>query len=327
MSALQNKNYAPVYFLGGDESYFIDKISDYIQENALDEAEKSFNQTILYGKETDATTILNAAKRFPMMTDRQVVIIKEAQEVKDFENLIHYIENPLKSTILVLSYKHKKPDKRKKVFKSLQKNAVYFEVKKMYDDQVPGWITNYVSSKGYSIEHKAAMLLVEFLGSDLSKISNEIDKLIISLDNDSKAIGSALIERNIGISKDYNVFELQNALGSKDALKANRIINYFSSNPKDHSMPAIIAALYNYFSKILIYYWIKDKSKENLASEMGVHPYFVKDYVKAAKAYNPNQLINSISLLREYDMKSKGYKGVMISQGDLLKELIFKIIH
>ncbi|MFC2090761.1 DNA polymerase III subunit delta [Bacteroidota bacterium] len=327
LSDLQKKQYHPVYFLSGEEPYYIDKVSDYIQEHALTEEEKTFNQTIVYGKDSDAVTIMNAAKRFPMMSSLQVVIVKEAQEIKDIENLVHYIEAPLKSTILVLNYKYKKPDKRKKVFKSLMANSIYLNSKKLYDNEVPAWISGYVSSKNFSIEPKASVLLVEFLGNELAKISNEIDKLIITLGDQEKRITSSLIERNIGISKDFNNFELQNALGKKDVLKANRIINYFASNQKNHPLVLTINTLYAFFSKLLIYYWIKDKSRDNLAEQLGIRPFFVKDYVEAARNYNANKVIQIIGILREYDLKSKGYKGVSLAPGDLLKEMVFKIIH
>jgi DNA polymerase-3 subunit delta len=327
LSDLQNKKFHPIYFLTGEESYYIDKISDYIQENALDEAAKSFNQTILYGKDSDALTIMNAAKRFPMMSSHQVVIVKEAQEIKEWDDLIHYIEQPLASTLLVLNYKYKKPDKRKKIFKLLVQKSVYFESSKLYESQLPAWISGYVSEKNMSIEPKATALLVEFLGSDLSKIANEIDKLIISMKDDQKTINSVLIERNIGISKDFNNFELQNALGQRDILKANRIINYFADNQKSHPLVLTINTLFSFFSKILVYYWIDDKSKDNLAAQLGVRPFFVKDYVAAARNYNAKKVIQIIEILREYDLKSKGYKGTMIAPGDLLKEMIFKILH
>jgi DNA polymerase III subunit delta len=327
LAGLKKREYHPVYFLTGDEPYYIDLVSDYIQEHVLGEAEKSFNLTVLYGKETDAHAVMNAAKRFPMMSSHQVVIVKEAQEMSKFDDLIHYIEKPLGSTLLVLNYKHTNPDKRKKVFKSLLKNSVYLESKKLYDNQVPTWITGYLSSRNFSIEPKASVLLTEFLGSDLSKISNEIDKLIISLKEGEQKITPALIERNIGISKDFNNFELQRAIGKKDVVAANRIINYFADNQKNHPLVVTISLLYSFFSKILIYYWIKDKSKDNLAEQLGVRPFFVKDYVDAARNYNAAKVIRIIELLREYDLKSKGYKGTVIPEGDLLKELIYKIIH
>ena len=324
---IQNEVYHPVYFLTGEEPYYIDRVSDLIQESVLSEEEKTFNQIILYGKDADAVTVMNAAKRFPMMSTRQVVIVKEAQEIKDIDNLFHYIENPLKSTLLVLDYKYKKPDKRKKVFKSLLANSVYLDSRKLYDNEVPAWISAYVSSKNYSIEPKASALLVEFLGTELSKISNEIDKLIIALGQEEKMITSGLIERNIGISKDFNNFELQNAIGKKDILKANRIINYFAGNQKSHPLVLTINTLYSFFSKLLIYYWINDKSRDNLAEKLGVRPFFVKDYIEASRNYNANKVIQVIGILREYDLKSKGYKGITLAPGDLLKEMVFKILH
>ncbi|MCF8224509.1 MAG: DNA polymerase III subunit delta [Bacteroidales bacterium] len=324
---LKQKQYHPVYFLSGDEPYYIDLVTSFIQTHVLNDSEKTFNQTILYGKDADAATIVNTAKRFPMMASHQVVIVKEAQEINDLDQLEHYIEKPLGSTLLVLHYKHKKPDKRRKIFKSLMKNSVFLESKKLYDDQVPGWISAYVSSKDFTIEPKAAALLVEFLGNDLSKIANEIDKLIISVDEGTANINASFIERNIGISKDYNNFELHNALGCRDVLKANRIINYFGDNQKNISIQQTIGVLYTFFSKLLVYFWIRDKSRENLSRELGVNIYFVKDYQTAAKYYNPNQVIRVIELLREYDLKSKGYQGTMVPPGELLKELIFKILH
>jgi DNA polymerase-3 subunit delta len=327
LADLKKKKIHPVYFLTGDEPYYIDQISDYIQENLLGEAEKAFNQTILYGKDVDAIGVMNAAKRFPMMSPLQVVIVKEAQEMDKIDDLVHYVENPLQSTVLVLNYKYKTPDKRKKVFKSLLNKSVCLESKKLYDNQVLAWISGYVSSKNISIEPKAAALLVEFLGNDLSKISNEIDKLIISLGEGKSQITSALIERNIGISKDFNNFELQNAVGKRDVLSANRIINYFAENQKNHPLVLTINILYTFFSKLMIYHWTKDKSKDNLIEQLGVRSFFLKDYLEAARNYNASQVIYIIGLLREYDLKSKGYKGTAIPPGELLKELIFKILH
>ncbi len=328
LSDLKQKVYHPIYFLTGDEPFYIDKITQYIQDNVLNEAEKNFNQTIMYGKDSEARTIMDSSKRFPMMATHQVVILKEAQELKDFEDLVYYIEQPLKSTLLVINYKYKKLDKRKKIAKSLQKNAVFFESKKLYDNQVPGWISNYISAKKYAIQPKAAALLSEFLGSDLSKITNELDKLIITLDENEKTITSEHIERNIGISKDYNIFELQNALGKKDVLKANRIINYFAANQKKNHITPTISSLYSYFSKILIYYWMKDKSEENVFTTLKLHSrFFVKDYVNAARMYSPAKVVQIIEILREYDLKSKGFGGNSQPAGELLKEMTFKILH
>lgn len=324
---LKDKQYHPIYFLYGEEPYYIDLISNYIAQNTLTEAEKSFNQTVLYGKDSDGPSVINAARRFPMMSDKQVIIVKEAQELKDFDSLEHYVDKPLASTILVINYKYKKPDKRKKVFKLLTGNTISFESKKLYDNQVPGWITAYLAGRNYRIQPKAASLLAEFLGNDLAKITNEIDKLMIVLGEKENTITSEHIERNIGISKDYNQFELQKALGSKDVVKANRIINYFSENQKTNHITQTISSLYYYFSKLLIFYYLKDRSRQNVATVLKINPYFVNDYVEAASNYRPTRVAEIISILRDYDMRSKGYEGDTTSAGNLLKELIFKILH
>ncbi len=323
---LKNKIYKPIYFLYGEESYFIDQISDYIANNVLDEAEKAFNQVVMYGKDSKVEDVINAAKRFPMMANHQVLIVKEAQQLKQIEKLQFYAEQPLNSTILVVNYKNKTFDKRKKVYKAIKKIGVIFESKKLYENQVASWIKNYLKKKKYTISPVSSKLLTDFLGTDLSKISNELDKLMITLPENS-TITPDDIEKNIGISKDYNVFELQTALGQKNILKANRIINHFASNPKDTPMVMIIISLFGYFSKILTYHYTKDKSQNNIASVLGVHPFFVKDYISAAQRYNSRKTVAVISMLREYDMKSKGYGNVSTTHGDLLKELIFKILH
>jgi len=324
---LKNKAYKPIYFLHGDEPYYIDLVTEFISKKVLTEAEQSFNQTIMYGKESDAGQVINAAKRFPMMASHQVIVLKEAQELKEFEKLIHYVENPQPSTLLVINYKYKNPDKRKKVFKSLQKNAVFFQSKKLYDNQVPGWISGYVSGRKYSIEPKAAALLGEFLGSDLSRIANEVDKLIIAIGDKSKNITPEDVEKNIGISKDFNQFELQNALGRKDVVAANRIIRHFAANERKYPIPLITGSLYSYFSKLLMIHYAKDKSQQGVASLLKVHPFFAKDYLAAAKRYTAGKLVGIISLLRTYDMKSKGYEGTSTPDGELMKELVFKILH
>ncbi len=324
---LKNKIYHPVYFLTGDEPFYIDKITDYAAQNILTPEEKSFNQTILYGRDVDAAAIINTAKRFPMMANQQLVIVREAQEVKNFEELIHYIENPLKSTILFLTYKYKSLDKRLKVYKALRENAIIMESKKLYDDKVPGWIASFLRSKDYQIEPKAAMLLTEFLGNDLSKIANETEKLIITLPQGMKIITADHIEKNIGISKEYNNFELQNALVSRNAVKANRIIRYFADNQKNHHISATITSLYFFFSKLLTYHFLKDRSRKNVAASLKINPYFVTEYEAAARIYKTKKVVLIISLLREYDLKSKGYGNVTTEPGDLLKELVFKILH
>lgn len=328
ISELKNKIYKPIYFLSGDEPYFIDLITKYINDNVLTDAEKSFNQSVMYGKETEIHTVINAAKRFPMMANYQVVIVKEAQNIKKIDDLIHYANAPLKSTILVINYKYKTLDKRKKLYKALNENCVLYESKKLYDNEVPGWINGYLKNKNRTVDPSAGMLLTEYLGNDLSKIANELDKLIITLPEGEFKISTSHIERNIGISKDYNNFELHKALTQKNVLKSNRIVNYFGHNSKDNPFTLTISSLYHFYSKVLTYHFIKDKSdRRGIAATLKVNPYFVGDYEKAAKSYNPRKTVEIISLLREYDLKSKGYNNVSTSHGELLKELVYKILH
>lgn len=311
----------------GEESFFIDQITDYIIENALNESERDFNQTILYGKDTDIGTIVTTARRFPMMAEKQLVVVKEAQNIKNIDQLSSYVQNPLTSTILVINYKYKSLDKRKSFTKEVAKNGILFESKKIYENQVPDWIKNHASKNGFQVDSKACFLLAEFLGNDLGKITNALEKLTINIKN-GNTISPSDIERNIGISKDFNNFELQNALGKKDIFKANQIINYFSTNEKNNPMVVTIALLHSYFSKVLKYYFIKNKTNDKtVASSLRINPYFVKDYKLAARNYNPKKLVSIIALLREYDLKSKGIGNVSSKHGDLLKELIFKILH
>ncbi len=247
--------------------------------------------------------------------------------MKSFGELIHYVEKPQPSTLLVINYKYKKPDKRQKIFKVLEKKAVWFESKKMYDNQVPGWIAAYASKQKYNMEPKAAALLAEFLGSDLSKIVNEVEKLTVAIGKQGETITPALVEKHIGFSKDFNQFELQDALGKRDVLKANRIINYFAENDKKYPFPLTIISLYYFFSKLLLFHYTKDKSKQNLAATLKVNPFFVKDYEAAARRYSAAKLVEIISLLRVYDMRSKGYEGSTTPSRELTRELIFRILH
>lgn len=327
MGDLRNKIYHPVYFLSGDEPYYIDRITDFILDNVLTDEEKAFNQTILYGKDSDAAMIINTAKRFPMMANHQVVVVREAQEVKNFDSLVFYLESPQPSTILVLAYKYKSLDKRTKLYKAIQEKAQVFESRKLYNDRIPGWISGYLKEKDYRIEPKAAVLLTEFLGNDLQKIENEISKLIITLPGSMKIITADHVERNIGISKEFNNFEFQNALIERDVVKANRIVRYFGSNQKNNHITQTITHLYFFFSKLLIYHVLKDRSRKNVAAQLRINPYFVSDYEKAAKVFSAGKVVRIISYLREYDMKSKGYGNVSAEAEDLLKELTFKIIH
>jgi DNA polymerase III subunit delta len=325
---LKNKIYSPIYFLYGEESYFIDVISDYIEENVLTETEKEFNQTIIYGKDIDIATLISYARRFPMMSNYQVILVKEAQDLKKLEELEPYILNPMESTLLVLCYKYEKIDRRKTLFKAIEKKAILFESARIYDNKIPDWISEYVRKQNYTISAKASYLLAEFLGNDISKIVNEISKLIINIPAHQE-ITEDYVEKNIGISKDYNVFELQKALGKKDVLKANQIINYFAANPRENPLVKVIPLLFSYFSKLLVYHHLADKSRNNVASVLSVNPFFVPDYQQAAANYTSAKLVMIISLLREYDMKSKGVdsSGTSFPDGELMKELVFRILH
>jgi len=326
LKELQNKIYKPIYFLSGEETFFIDMITNYIAKHVLNETEKDFNQTVLYGKDSKIEDIINASKRFPMMANHQVIIVKEAQELKNIEKLEYYAVEPLNSTILVINYKYKTLDKRKKLYKELKKNAVLFESKKLYENQIPDWIVKYLKEKKYTIDQVSCRILTDFLGNELSKVSNELDKLIISLPEGTQ-ITPDHIEKNIGISKNYNNFELQNALRDKDILKANRIIDHFARNPKEHPFLLVIISLFSYFRKLLNYHFLKDKSKNTVASELKINPFFVKDYTASARRYDIKKVVSIISQLREYEMKAKGYNNVSTTQADLLRELIFKIVH
>jgi len=326
LNEIHQKQLAPVYFLTGDEPYFIDMISDTIENEALDEADRAFNQIVVYGRDVDVETIANHARSFPMMGERMVVIVKEAQDVKNLEEFEKYLETIPDTTMLVFVYKYKKFDKRKTLAKKIDKMGVWFESKKLYDSNIPGWIQSYLKGEGYSITPKATQMLADFLGTDLHKIANELKKLTIALPK-NKSIDDADVERNIGISKDYNVFELQNAIGSRDVLKANRIVNYFGDNGKDNPLLVTAITLYGYFTKLIKLHCTQDKSQGNLASVLGVSPFFVRDYLAASKNYPPATCIRCISILREYDMKSKGYDSGDTSEKDLYREMIFKLMH
>ena len=326
LADLHKKKYYPIYFLEGEEPYYIDQITDYIARHVLTDAEKGFNQAVLYGKDTDVNTIITYARRFPMMSSHQVLIVKEAQNIKKIEDLEPYVKAPLASTILVINYKYKNIDKRKSFAKMLTRNAVYFDSKALRDYQIPGWIVSYLKNRGYSIGQQAAALLSEYLGTSLSKVSNELDKLIISLPAGSN-ISPEIIEKNIGISKEYNVFELQKALGSKDVMKVMRIISYFGDNPSKNPVTPTIISLFNYFSKLLKYHFTENKSESNLATALQISPYFVKEYATASKNYSIRKLVEIVEILREYDMKAKGWSNVSASPADLQREMIYRILH
>src|ERR1035437_569096 len=327
LSDLQRKAYSPVYFLMGEEPYYIDVISDFIQKNVLDDSEKEFDQTILYGKDVDIISVINAAKRYPMMGTHQVLIVKEAQLIKEWDNLIHYLSNPLKSTILVFCFKYSTPDKRKKWFQEVSKIAVVYESVKLRDYEVGSWISKYCKSKNVGIDEKAVVMLSEFLGTDLSKLVNELEKLVLTKPADMQRITPELVETNIGISKDFNVFELQAALINNDVLKANRIIRYFSENKKANPLVVVLSQLFKFFSDLMIYHYLADKSQGAVASELKINPYFVKDYQKAAQSFGAWKTMNIISAIRETDARYKGIDNPSTDEADLMKELIFKILH
>jgi len=319
--------YHPIYLLQGEEPYYIDEISNWIEKNVLTEAERGFNQTIFYGKDSDALTIAEASMRFPMMASKQVIIVKEAQTLNKIETLVSYAEKPLASTILVLNYKYKKLDSRKKLAKSIKKNGVVFTSDKVRDYQLPKWVEGYLKGRNFSITPQAVQILTAYLGTSLGKVANELDKLIIAI-KDTNMITPEDIEKNIGLSKDFNIFELQNALGAKNIFKANQIINYFGANDKLNPIQKTTSSLYTYFSKIFKYHFLKDKSERSVAIQLGVHPFFAKDYISAARKYSPTKLYEIIGILREYDMKSKGFGvSTMVSTADLQKEMIYKILH
>ncbi|MGP1994004.1 DNA polymerase III subunit delta [Zobellia laminariae] len=323
---IKNGKIKPIYFLFGEEPYYIDAIASYIEKKLLAEEEKGFNQMVLYGKDVTIDDIVANAKRYPMMAERQVVIVKEAQHlVRTIDNLTSYVDNPQMSTVLVVCYKYKKLDKRKKLYKSVQKAGVLFESKKMYDNQVSDWIRKNLQNRGYSISHKAAILLTEYLGTDLSRINNELEKLQLVLPKQSE-ITPADIEAHIGISKDYNNFELKKAIGERDVLKATRIINYFSQNPKDNPFVLTVTLLHSFFTQLLQYHGLKDHSPKSVASALRINPYFVSEFQTAARNYPMKKVSGVISSLREMDLKGKGVGANVNSQADLLKELLVKII-
>ncbi|MBI2968045.1 MAG: DNA polymerase III subunit delta [Bacteroidetes bacterium] len=323
---IKNKVYHPVYLLTGDEPYFIDFISGTIEKNILTEEEKEFNLSILYGLETDPVTVMNYAKRYPMMSNYQVIIVREAQNLDDIDQMVSYVENPLKSTILVICYKYKSVDKRKKFYKAIDRHGVVFESKPVYESQIPAWITGYLKEKGYPIQPQASALLADYLGNDLSRIVNEFEKLTLNIPART-AITPAHIEKFIGISKDFNTFELQKALAQRDIRKANSIINYLNANQKSNPLILTLANLFSFFSKVFTYHYLKDKSKNNVAAALKINPWFVQEYEMASRKYNTEKLKTVITDIREYDARLKGINRGAITDGELLRELVWKILH
>lgn len=329
-ATLETGQYAPIYFLTGEEPYYLDQVAEWIERNALTEEEKAFNLTILYGNDVSMTTVTDTARRFPMMAARQVVIVKEAQNIRDFDNLLPYIDHHPSTTILVFLYKNKKPDKRKGVFRKLGNSpgCVYFESTKIYENQVPDWIMSYCKQRKCSVSLKAAGILAESLGNDLSRVANELDKLMLLMPGGGE-IKERLVEEHTGISKEFNSFELLAAVIQQDHLKANRIVNYFEANPKNNPLVLTIASLFKYFRDLLTYHYEKRNTpnRQEMARLLGINPYFLKDYEEGGKRYNAMKCARIIAWLREYDLKSKGVDNAGVSDGELLRELIFKIMH
>ena len=316
----------PIYFLMGDEPYYIDRLTDFIDENILTEDEKGFNQTVLYGRDVSIEDIVSTSRRYPMMAERQVVIVKEAQDLsRTIDNLESYAKNPTPTTVLVIAYKYKTLDKRKKLLKNIEANGLVFESKKLYENQVGDWIRRVLQGKQYGIEPKAAAMLVEFLGTDLSKINNELEKLQIILPKNS-TITPKHIEENIGFSKDFNNFELIKALGDGNQFKAYQIAQYFAENPKDNPIVVTTSQVFRYFTQLLQYHGLKDRSSKNVASVLKISPYFVNDYAQAIKNYPMKKVSAIVASLREVDVKSKGV-GANMRHSDLLKEMLVKVFN
>lgn len=325
---LKNRIYKPVYCLMGEESYYIDRISEYIAQTVLTEEEKEFNQTILYGADTEVATIINAAKRYPMMSEYQVVIVKEAQNVKNIEELSYYIQKPLMSTILVICHKNGSLDRRKKLAAEIDKVGVLYESKKIKDAQLPGFITSYLKRKSVDIEPKASEMMAEFVGTDLSRMAGELEKLIITLPQGVRRITPDQIERNIGVSKDYNNFELRNALLARDILKANKIIKYFEENPKTNPIQMTLSVLFAFFSNLMLAYYAPEKTEQGIANQLGLkQSWQAREYITAMRVFSGVKCMQIVGEIRYCDAKSKGVDNSSVSDGDLLRELVYKILH
>lgn len=329
LKEMKQGKYHPLYFLYGEEAFFIDHLADYVETHALAEAEKAFNQTVLYGKEADPLAVVDVARRYPMMASRQVVILKEAQEMRDLGKLQPYVEKPLASTVLVICHKYKKFNLNTKFGKLLKKQAVVFQAKKLYDNQVPDWIKSYLQSRKLDITPGAAGLIAEYLGADLSKVANELDKLALNLAGGAR-IDESHIEEHIGISKDYNIFELQRALSQRDLLKSTRIAQYFAANPKKNPFPVVIGSLYNYFSKIYMLHFLKNLPEKELLEALGLRSgFFLREYRQAARTFNRDKTEEIIELLKAYDLKSKGVDYVLHQkpEEELMGEMVYRILH
>ncbi len=321
----KKKVFKPFYWLEGEEEYFIDKVMHYAESNILSDSETGFNLTIFYGKDAAWPDVINACKRYPMFSERQVVLLKEGQQMKDIEKLESYIENPLNSTILVVSYKEKKIDGRTKFAKMIKEKGVLLSTKKIYETQLPQWAEEIVTNHGYEISRKALRLLVDHIGNDLNRIENEVEKILVNLGK-RKTINEDDIEEFIGISKEFNVFELQNALAAKDLSNCIRIVQYFEANPKAAPIQLIFPSLYSFFSKLYMIHGLNSRDEKTVAASTGINPFFVKDYLKAVTVYSFPQVEKAILLLNQYNLKSVGVSDAGTEDGSLLKEMVYKII-
>ena len=328
MSELKSGICKPVYYLMGEEGYFTDRITDYIEDNLLTDVEKDFNLTVFYGLDTDIDTVVTAARRFPMMAERQVIVVREAQMLKNIDTLLYYLQSPQPTTVLVFAHKNGSIDKRKKVAAELERTGVVLDSKKMRDDQLPSFINSYLREKELSADSKSVLMIRESIGSDLSRIASEIDKLAIALPDGSKEITPEFVELHIGISKEYNNFELQNALVEKDIFKANRIVQYFANNPKKNPIQMTLALLFSFFSNVMMCYYAPDKSERGVAEFLGLRSAWgVGDYIKAMRNYKPMHVMEILHLIRLADAQSKGAEGAYLPDGEIMRELLYKILH
>lgn len=325
---IQQRRFRPIYLLMGDEAYFIDVLTELLNTHVLTEEEKDFNLHTFYGVDADVNAVISAARRFPMMAERQLVVVKEAQQLDNIEVLEVYAKNPMPTTVLLINYKHGTVDRRKSWVKHVDKVGVIFESKKLYDNQIPPFITNWFKEKGIWIDAKSAQMLTDHVGNDISKLIPQLQKLVISLDDGDRRVTSDMIEKNVGISKDYNNFELQRAIINKDVVTANRIIHYFGMNPKDHPMIVTVSVLFNYFSNLLECFWLPRKDEQSIMNALNLRSsFFARDYLTGVRNYNAYKVMDIISDLRAFDARSKGIDNVSATQGELLKEMVYRIMH
>jgi len=317
--------FKPVYWLEGEEEYFIDKIVNYAEHHILPENESAFNLSIFYGRDASWTDVINTCRRYPMFAERQVVLLKEAQQMRDVEKLEAYVENPLHSTVFVVSYKNKKVDGRTKFARVLKEKGVLVSTKKIYDNQLPEWIKDLVESKGLSISAKGLALLADHIGNDLTRIENELEKITVNLGK-RKTISEEDIEEFVGVSKEFNVFELQSAFAKKDLSKAIRIIQYFEANPKAAPIQLILPSLYGFFSKVFMVFGANTTDEKAIAAAIGVNPFFSKEYIQASRVYSYQEVENAILLLHRYNLRSIGVNDIGTEDASLLKEMVVKII-